>query len=89
MTSIYCDHIESECFNFSNCMKCKYSPSTFVPEKQAHRIAQDAALAIEALEAIRLSEGALHQDYLKEKLSIVERCALFMSFFVKDGDTNG
>ena len=86
MTSIYCDYIESECFNFSNCLKCKYSPAGFVPEKQAHRIAEDAALAIEALEGIRLSEGALHQDYLKEKLSIVERCALFMSFFVKESD---
>lgn len=75
-TSIYCDHIESECFNFSNCMKCKYCPSTFVPEKQAHRIAQVA----EMLALIHINKFCMDMG---AELMYIETIS------IKDGDTNG
>ena len=84
MTSIYCDYIESECFDFGNCLKCKHKPADFISKEQGKRIEQDAYLAVDALESIIACSSHLHQDYLKEKLSIVKRCAEFMQHFVKE-----
>lgn len=89
MTSIYCDHIESECFDFSNCLKCKYKPADFIPERDSKRIAEDAWLAIDALEGLIACSPHIHQDYLKEKLSLIRHCIGFMQNFEKDGETNG
>lgn len=86
MISIYCDHIESECFDFSNCLKCKYKPADMIPEYECKRISEDAWLAIDALEALVASSPHIHQDYLTEKLSLVRRCIKFMENFEKERD---
>ena len=84
MTSIYCDWIESECFNFNNCYKCKYKAADMIDERNCERIAQDARLAIDALQGIVNCSPYIHQDYLKEKLSLVRRCMTFMQLFEKE-----
>lgn len=84
MTSIYCEHLDGECFNFGYCYKCKYKPPEMISEANSKRIAEDARLAIDALSAIVNSSPHLHQNYLKEKLSLVERCTKFMKNFVKE-----
>lgn len=86
MPSIYCDHIESECFNFTNCLKCKYKPADMIPEYICKRISEDAWLAIDALEGLIACSPHIHQDYLSEKLSIVRRCIQFMEHFEKESD---
>lgn len=84
MTSIYCEHLDGECFNFGYCYKCKYKPSEMISEANSKRIAEDARLAIYALEGLDAAAPYIHQDYLKEKLSIVKRCCEFMEDFVKE-----
>lgn len=84
MTSIYCEHLDGECFDFGNCRKCKYKPPEMIDEMNSKRIAEDARLAIDALSAIVDCSPYLHQNYLKEKLSLVERCTKFMKNFVKE-----
>ncbi len=84
MTSIYCEHLDAECFNFGNCYKCKYKPPEMISEANSKRIAEDARLAIDALSSIVNSSPHLHQNYLKEKLSLVEHCTKFMKNFVKE-----
>ena len=84
MTSIYCECIESECFNFNNCYKCKYKTADMIDERNCERIAQDARLAIDALQGIVNCSPYIHQDYLKEKLSLVRRCMTFMQLFEKE-----
>lgn len=88
MPSIYCKHIDSECFDFWNCFKCKYKPADIIPKNETKRINEDAWLAIDALESIIASSDNLHQDYLKEKISIVRRCIYFIENFEKDDDEN-
>ena len=89
MTSIYCPHVDGECFELGKCYKCKYKPAEMIDERICIRIEEDARLAIDALLSIVNCSPYLHQNYLKEKLSVVERCTKFMKNFVKDGDTNG
>lgn len=89
MTSIYCEHLDGECFDFDKCYKCKEKPVGMIDEMNNKRIAEDARLAIYALEGLVAAAPYIHQDYLREKLSIVKRCVNFMEYFVKDGDTNG
>ena len=84
MTSIYCEHLDAECFNFGYCYKCKYKPSGMISEANSKRIAEDARLAIYALEGLDAAAPYIHQDYLREKLSIVKRCCEFMEHFVKE-----
>ena len=84
MTSIYCEHLDGECFDFGNCHKCKYKPAEMIDEMNSKRIAEDARLAIDALSSIVNSSPHLHQNYLKEKLSLVEHCTKFMKNFVKE-----
>lgn len=84
MTSIYCEHIDSECFDFHNCYKCEHKPPDFIKESDCKRIAEDARLALDALSAIVDCSPYLHQNYLKEKLSLVERCTKFMKYYVKE-----
>ncbi len=57
-----------------------------IDEMNSKMIAEDARLAIYALEGLVAAAPYIHQDYLKEKLSLVERCTKFMKNFVKDGD---
>lgn len=84
MTSIYCNHLDGECFELGKCYKCKYKPAEMIDERNCERIAEDARLAIDALSAIVDCSPYLHQNYLKEKLSLVERCTKFMKNFVKE-----
>lgn len=84
MTSIYCEHLDGECFDFCNCHKCKYKPPEMIDEMNSKRIAEDARLAIYALEGLDAAAPYIHQSYLKEKLSIVKRCCEFMEHFVKE-----
>ena len=86
MTSIYCEHLDGECFDFDKCYKCKDKPVGMIDEMNSKRIAEDASLAIYALEGLVAAAPYIHQDYLKEKLSIVKRCANFMEHFVKDDE---
>lgn len=83
MTSIYCEHLDGECFDFGNCHKCKYKPAEMIDEMNSKRIAEDARLAIYALEGLVAAAPYINQDYLREKLSIVKRCCEFMEHFVK------
>lgn len=89
MTSIYCEFLDGECFTFNNCYKCKYKPVGMIDEMNSKRIAEDAKLAIYALEGLVAAAPYIHQDYLREKLSIVNRCFEFMSNFAKEGGQNG
>lgn len=84
MLSIYCDHIESECFDFCSCMRCKWKPAEMIPESDCKRIEEDAWLAIDALEGLIACSPYIHQDYLKEKLSLIRRCIGFMQNFEKE-----
>lgn len=84
MTSIYCEHLDGECFDFGNCHKCKYKPAEMIDEMNSKRIAEDARLAIYALEGLDAAAPYIHQNYLREKLSIVKRCCEFMEHFVKE-----
>lgn len=84
MTSIYCEHLDGECFDFGYCHKCKYKPAEMIDETNCKRIAEDARLAIDALSAIVNCSPHIHQNYLKEKISLVERCTKFMKIFVKE-----
>lgn len=84
MVSIYCDYIESECFDFHNCLKCKYKAPDYIPERDSKRIAEDAWLAVDCLEGLIAAAPFIHQNYLKEKLSIIKRCVKFMESFEKE-----
>lgn len=84
MTSIYCEFLDGECFIFDKCEKCKYKPPEMIDEMNSKRIAEDARLAIDALEGLDAAAPYIHQNYLKEKLSIVKRCCEFMEHFVKE-----
>lgn len=81
--SIYCEHLDGECFDFGNCRKCPYKPPEMLPESECKRIAQDAALVIDALQGLVNCSPHIHQNYLKEKLSIVKRCISFIDLFSK------
>ena len=84
MLSIYCDYIESECFDFYNCLKCKWKPADMIPESDCKRIEEDARFAIDSLEGLIACSPHIHQDYLKEKLSRIRRCIEFMQNFEKE-----
>lgn len=84
MTSIYCEFLDGECFTFDKCCKCKYKPGEMIDEMNSKRIAEDAGLAIYALEGLVAAAPYIHQDYLSEKLSIVKRCCKFMEHFAKE-----
>ncbi len=88
-SSIYCENLDGECFDFRNCFKCPYKPAEIIPEREAKRIAEDAGLAIDALCSIKDSSSYLHQNYLKEKLSVVKRCVAFMEHYVKGENKDG
>lgn len=49
------------------------------------RIAGDAYIAIDALQAIQLcgNTNRLHPEYLKEKLNTVKKCVEFMENFTE------
>lgn len=81
--SIYCEELDGECFDFNNCYKCKYKPADMIDERNSQRIAQDARLAIDALSGL-VNSPHIHQNYLKEKLSIARRCIAFMQHFEKE-----
>ena len=81
--SIPCDYLDGECFNFNNCYKCKYKPADMIDERNSQRIAQDARLAIDALSGL-VNSPHIHQNYLKEKLSLARRCIAFMEHFEKE-----
>lgn len=82
--SIYCEELDGECFEFHKCMKCKYKKAEMIDERNCERIAQDARLAIDALQGLVNCSPHIHQDYLKEKLSIARRCIAFMEHFEKE-----
>ena len=82
--SIYCEELDGECFEFHKCMKCKYKAADMIAESECQRIAQDAIIAIDALQGIVNCSPYIHQDYLKEKLSLVRRCMTFMQLFEKE-----
>lgn len=82
--SIYCEELDGECFEFHKCMKCKYNKAEMIDERNCERIAQDARLAIDALQSLVNCSPHIHQDYLKEKLSTARRCIAFMEHFEKE-----
>lgn len=88
-SSIYCEHLDGECFDFGNCYKCPYKPSEVLPHSECQRIISDADIAIAALQGIKNSDPYLHQNYLKEKLNVVKRCVSFMEHYVKGDQKDG
>lgn len=82
-SSIFCEELDGECFDFGNCYKCPYKPSEVLPQSECQRI------AITALQGIKNSDPYLHQNYLKEKLEIVKRCVSFMENYVKGERKDG
>lgn len=82
--SIYCEELDAECFEFHNCLKCKYKKAEMIDERNCERIAQDARIAIDALQSLVSGSPYIHQDYLKEKLSVARRCIAFMQHFEKE-----
>lgn len=57
-----------------------------VNEFDAKRIANDAEIAINSLQAIICcaNEGYLHESYLREKARIVKSCIEFMQSFYEE-----
>ena len=84
MTSIFCEELDGECFESHNCLKCKYKAPDYIPESDSKRIAEDAWLAVDCLEGLIAAAPFIHQNYLKEKLSIIKRCVKFMENFEKE-----
>ena len=56
-----------------------------IDEMNQYRIADDAYIAVDALESIITvaREGALHPKYLQEKLDVAQRYLCFMKEFTK------
>jgi hypothetical protein len=52
-----------------------------IPERIGRKIAIDAELAIDALNAIIICKDCLHPAYLKEKCDRVERCLEYIKHY--------
>ena len=52
------------------------------------RIAEDACIAIDALEALVNNRTNLHPSYLKEKCEVVKRCLDFIKGFCENQDSD-
>lgn len=57
-----------------------------INERDGQRIAEDALIAIDALNAIVGCRNNLHPMYLKEKAEQTQRCLDFMKCFYEEGN---
>ena len=57
-----------------------------INEINSRRIAIDAGIAIDSLQAIIqcANEGRLHESYLREKVRMVQGCVQFMQSFYEE-----
>lgn len=84
MYSIFCEALDGECFESHKCAKCKYKKPELLDNHTSKRIADNANIAIYALEGLLAAAPYIHQDYLKEKLTIVRKCLMFMENYEKE-----
>ena len=84
MFSIFCEALDGECFESHKCAKCKYKKPEMLDKPTSNHIADDANIAINALVGLLKAAPYIHQDYLKEKLTIVRKCLMFMENYEKE-----
>ena len=68
--------------------KAKEDRTGMIEAYNGMRIAEDACIAIDALEALVNNRTNLHPSYLKEKCEVVKRCLDFIKGFCENQDSD-